>query len=414
MGQEHIDFLRRTDIFAVLDPAELADLAGGLEINRLSPDQIAIKQGDRGSSLFIVKSGELAVAITDNSEAVHVGNLGEGEFFGEMSLLTGTPRTATVRSITETTVLEVTKAILAPLLQRHGELASLMSRILSERQSSNLKTLMELERPSVNVEKETLAAQLTWRIGSFFQLPASIWGKTVDGIAGFSIGGPLGFILGKTDDTPSARPAAHDDRQIAFTTAIITLAAKMVAAGGSYSQREVAQLREIFDIPASDMANVTRIYNRAQGSPKGFEPYAQQIAKIFADQKAVLEELIGTLLKVSQSSGSGRMAMEQFIEQIAVLFGLSAQEVERLKVLDRRGKTPMASDTAEDYLTVLSISEGATLAEAKRAYHKLVREHHPDKLISEGMPEEFIRQANEKLALINTAYEQFRTEHQAA
>jgi len=408
--------LGNADIFAVLNRDELECLSHELVLTELASGQDAVTQGDGGSSLFLIISGHMSVVIVDAGTPVDVGDLHEGDFFGEMSLLTGTPRSATVRAISATTLIEVTKRQLAPLMQRHDELASLMGRALSERQGSNLKTLMEFERPSAEIEKETIAAQLSWRIQKFFDLPTSIWGKAVDGIAGFSIRGPLGFVLGRSDDAASGinLSATPDDRQVAFTTAIIVLAAKMTAAGGSYSQREVTQLQEIFDIPASDMANVTRIYNRAQGNARGFEPYAQQIAELFSDQRTVLEELIGTLLRVSRSGQSGTEEMLGVIEQISGLFGFSAEEFNRLKTLNPHKATSGSMDDAPDFRTILSIPDGATPGEAKRAYHKLVMKNHPDKLISEGMPEEFIKQANDKLALINIAYEQYQAAQEAA
>ncbi len=430
MSQDNRAFLRETDIFAILSAEELDTLCDDIDVRTLPKKQTAIAQGDGGNSLFIVTSGTLSVFINDGDANVHVGTLTEGDFFGEMSLLTGTPRTATVQATTVSTVIEVTKSRLAPLMQAHGELAALMGSALSIRQNSNLKTLMEFEHPGVHpgvdTEKETVAAQFTFRIKTFFELPTSIWGKAVDGLSGMSFGGPLGFAMGGKD-TPAPdfnSSSSSDERQIAFTTAIIVLAAKMTAAGGAYSQREIAMLKAEFDIPAGDMANVTRIYNRAQGSPKGFEPYARQIKELFSDQKTVLEELAGTLIRIARSDHAksdharsdpassdmaGTSKMLAFAAQISGIFGFSTQEFERLKTINEQRTTPGTAPNQSNYRAVLSISEDATPKEAKLAYHKLVRENHPDKLISDGMPEEFVKQANEKLSMINVAYEQYQS-----
>jgi len=416
VDSENLSFLQAADIFSVLDPDEFDDLSQGLQVTELVAEQASVTQGDAGSSLFIVVSGHLAVFITDAGTPVHVGDLYEGDFFGEMSLLTGTPRTATVRATLPTSVIEITKSRLAPLMQRHAELASMMGLALSERQSSNLKTLMEFEHPATETEQETVAAQLSYRISKFFELPVTVWGKAVDGISGFSFSGPLAYVLGRTDETASAgRPSAgSDDRQIAFTTAIIVIAAKMAAAGGSYSEREVGLLQEIFDIPAGDMANVRRIYNRAQGSPKGYEPFAEQIAELFKDRTTVLEELIGMLLKVAGSGTPGTEYKLRVIERVSVIFGFSSEEFERLQTINAQSTSAASGEETMDYLSVLSLPLNTTPEEAKQAYRRLVMENHPDKLIAEGMPEEFIKQANEKLAMINTAYEQFRAAHAVA
>jgi DnaJ like chaperone protein len=185
----------------------------------------------------------------------------------------------------------------------------------------------------------------------------------------------------------------------------------MAATGGSYSQREISLLQKFFDISATDMVNVTRIYNRAQGSPKGFEPYALQIVSLFKGQETVLEELVGTLLKIAHSAPGKRAGITEmldFTQQVASLFGFSVQEFERLKIIHAKDIEGLNDGTLIDYLSILSIPANATASQARRAYHKLVMENHPDKLISEGVPEEFIQLANEKLALINVAYEQYQ------
>lgn len=405
--------LQAADIFACLDAPELQELADSAEVRTFNPGQAAVTQGESGSSLFVVTSGRLSVYIDDGGSSVYVGDLWDGEFFGEMSLLTGTPRTATVQAANTATVIEVTKLSLAPLMQRHGELASLMGSTLSERQSSNLKTLMEFEPEERQFEQERSAAQFSFRIRNFFELPTNIWSKAVDGIGSFSFGGPLGHVLGKANDenTNSKKSGENLERgqgkQVAFTTAIITLAAKMAAAGGSYSQREISQLQKEFDIPAGDMANVTRIFNRAQGSAKGVEPYAQQIAQLFKEQPAVLEELIGTLLNVATGAGTAHPKSLEVIEKTATVFGFTSLEFDRIRSMRQQNRSATSPAEGPHYLTVLSLTEQATPAEAKRAYHKLAMENHPDRLVSEGLPEELIKQANDKLVLINTAYEQF-------
>ena len=63
-----------------------------------------------------------------------------------------------------------------------------------------------------------------------------------------------------------------------------------------------------------------------------------------------------------------------------------------------------------DYYAALEVSPTASEAEVKKAYRSLIRENHPDILIAQGMPQEFIDLANEKMAQINTAYEQIKTQ----
>ena len=62
----------------------------------------------------------------------------------------------------------------------------------------------------------------------------------------------------------------------------------------------------------------------------------------------------------------------------------------------------------KNYYKILGISASASESEIKQAYRKLVREYHPDRLIAEGLPQEFVDLANEKLAVINNAFDQIQ------
>lgn len=131
---------------------------------------------------------------------------------------------------------------------------------------------------------------------------------------------------------------------------------------------------------------------------------------VFNDQPLLLEELIVSLFRVASFAPTGQTAMVSFIKTLADLFGFSDSDFERLKSLGLNGADSGAAgaDGAVPYLAVLGLAEGASAAEAKRAYHKLAMANHPDKLMAAGVPPEFIAQANEKLTLINLAYEQFQ------
>ncbi len=409
--RDDLGFLSGVDIFSSLSEGELQQLLARATVRELTADTPVIVQGETGCSLFIVKDGALNVFLNEGGDDLPVGTLTTGDFFGEMSLLTGAPRSATVTPSMATTVFEITKAALEPFMHAHEDLAGHMSRTLSNRQVSNLKTVMEFERPIERQERETLAARMSFRIRSFFDLPTTIWGKAVGGLAGFSLKGPLGeAVCDETSGDEASDDGSDDgDKQLAFTTAVIVLVAKMATAGGSYGRRETDRLQKIFSIHASEMANVRRIYDRAQGNVGGFEPYAGQIAQMFKDEPAVLEELIGSLLDIAGADGQIHPNQETFIRNIGDLFGFDNAVYERLQTLHRNSQGGAAVSDAVDCLKILKVSQDASAAEVKIAHRKLVMENHPDKLIAQGMPAEFIEQANKKLAAINNAYDQFRT-----
>ena len=238
----------------------------------------------------------------------------------------------------------------------------------------------------------------------------SIWGKVIGGFAGFAIGGPLGLIMGTVaghayDKMKAGDAGRIDDnvnRQVAFTTAVIVLSAKMAKADGRVTRAEVDAFKELFHIPPDEMKNVGRLFDEAKKDANDFEPYAEQISMMFAHQPAVMEELLGGLFQIARADGVVHPKEIEFLRKTALIFGFSDVQFERLKAIhmgDLGG-----TDGAGSY-QVLGLSRKASDDEIKKTYRILIRENHPDTLIAQGMPQEFIDVANEKMAAINAAYD---------
>jgi len=130
--------------------------------------EIIVRQGDTGNSLFIIEEGVVGVRVKfDNRQtAVEVAKMGAGNFFGEMALLTGEHRTASIISVTETYLYEITKENIAPYIETEPRISRLLSNILTERKMGieSKKHADEAEE----IDKETLASQLFNKIQNFF------------------------------------------------------------------------------------------------------------------------------------------------------------------------------------------------------------------------------------------------------
>jgi small-conductance mechanosensitive channel/CRP-like cAMP-binding protein len=101
---------------------------------RYAPGETIVKEGDRSSSMFLIESGSVAVSIQGaTGENRELTVLEAGAAFGEISLLTGDPRTATVRAVSETTLVEIEKDSLAPILREHPQLVSELEATMEER-----------------------------------------------------------------------------------------------------------------------------------------------------------------------------------------------------------------------------------------------------------------------------------------
>ena len=129
-----------------------------------------VQQDDGGTSLFLVVDGLLDVAVKDEKATRVVAQVLPGQFFGEMSLLTGDPRSATVTTETEATLYEIRREDLAPMLQERPELAESLSRALAERRRRNDEALSREANVESRVVRSTLAEQFLKRIHQVFHI----------------------------------------------------------------------------------------------------------------------------------------------------------------------------------------------------------------------------------------------------
>ena len=192
-------------------------------------------------------------------------------------------------------------------------------------------------------------------------------------------------------------------KSVAFTIATIALGAKMAKADGVVTRDEVDAFKRVFRVPPKDVKDVSRVFDQARKDSRGFEPYARQIAGMFADNPAVLEELLYCLTLIARADGVMHPEEVKYLRSVADIFGLDDHAFERITEVSGD------LDTSDPY-KILGVSRDMTNDEIKSAYRSLVRENHPDKLIADGLPEELIDMATEKLAAINDAFDKVSAE----
>ncbi|HVG35325.1 MAG TPA: cyclic nucleotide-binding domain-containing protein [Pyrinomonadaceae bacterium] len=134
-GHAVIDRLSAVDIFRPLTDAETAALAEATVCHGFAPGELVIRAGTKGSSMFIVHRGRVDVQIADNGRPRTVATLKEGDFFGEMALFTGEPRTANVVAQEETEVLEIGHQAVKRLFDTNPALVESLSRTIAERRA---------------------------------------------------------------------------------------------------------------------------------------------------------------------------------------------------------------------------------------------------------------------------------------
>ena len=238
----------------------------------------------------------------------------------------------------------------------------------------------------------------------------SFLGHIITGAHELPFGGPLGALLERvarhlpTWHTQADGGDRNGDprRRIAFTIAVIALGAKMARADGAVTRDEVAAFREVFQVPVGEEDHVRLVFDLARKSTAGFESYARQIGRLFAGDRAVLENLLGGLFHIALADGRVCPAEDAYLREVARHFGFNVGDYARI----RAHHVGVEEQGTEDPHAILGVGKDASLGVIREAYHRLVRESHPDLVIAQGLPPECIALATARVARINSAYDQ--------
>jgi DnaJ like chaperone protein len=231
----------------------------------------------------------------------------------------------------------------------------------------------------------------------------AIWTVLLGAATGVALGGPLGALIGGVIGAAAGRriKPAQDRRTragVTFTIAVIALAAKMARADGAVVEAEWRAFERLFQVPTTERANVYRFYQLAQGSTAGFEAYASQVGALFADDPAMREDVLDALFVIAKADGAIRPSELDFLQATARALNLDDLAFHRLQAAHLA--LPEDSPWA-----ILGLTPGASAEAIRAAWLALIKEHHPDRLTGKGVPLEFVRAAQARVAAINVAYE---------
>ena len=232
----------------------------------------------------------------------------------------------------------------------------------------------------------------------------TIWGNLVGGFIGFSFAGPIGALIGSIigGKISSARRGGFQQSfvqsQQIFVISLVILTAKLAKADGQVSKEELIAIKEKLKIPDHEIDQVGKIFNKAKEDSLGYEPYAKQIAQIYQNKPAVLDEVINILFYIAESDGKVSNSELAMIKNIAQIFNLTDIQFEGIKE-SRKG-----SDKLNPYI-VLGCTSNDDFATIRKRYLQLSKEHHPDALISKGVPKEVIEESKKKMRAINSAFD---------
>ena len=232
----------------------------------------------------------------------------------------------------------------------------------------------------------------------------SIWGKILGGATGFAFGGPIGALLGGVAGhaldkikTKKKLPEETALKQIGFTIGVIVLSAKMAKADGKVTEDEIRAFKEKINVPDSEIKNVAKLWDQAKKTTDGFQIYARQIANLLEKNSSVLEELLKLLIIIALADGKITIPEIKYLKEVGNIFGFSEEDFERIY----SSKSGVSSDPYQ----ILGVSRDASIDEIKQKWKQLAINHHPDRLISQGIPEDLIHKSTSRLKEINNAWD---------
>jgi len=177
--EQVLGFLSTVDFLEALGTEKLELLARQAKFQLFAAGEKVCVQGDAGDCFYIIRSGKVAVDVRDaQGETILNFEMATGNYFGEMALLTGEPRSATVAAVTDTELLTVSKDDLREVIVAHPEVEKIISKVLAQRQLRTEQAREEAEEVRATrdgrVESkggstlEQLSEQLLRKIQAFF------------------------------------------------------------------------------------------------------------------------------------------------------------------------------------------------------------------------------------------------------
>lgn len=252
----------------------------------------------------------------------------------------------------------------------------------------------------------------------------SWWGKAVGGTVGFMLGGPLGALLGAAaghqfDKQPSATPEPTSDERLqsAFFTATFSVMGHLAKADGQVSQDEIRLASQVMDrLSLSPHLRELARHLFAKGKDADF-PLDDVLGQLASETRSrnVLRMFVEIQVFAAYADGQMHHAERLILERVSAHLGFSSSELKQVEALvqaeiqhDFSGPRNTQHGSLADAYALLGIAAEVDDAQVKRAYRRLMSQHHPDKLVSKGLPEEMMKLATAKAQQIKGAYERVK------
>lgn len=257
------------------------------------------------------------------------------------------------------------------------------------------------------------------------------WGKIIGGVLGFGVANIFGAIIGiwighyfdkgLTTDFSSLNTAEQERIQSSFFATTFQLLGHVAKADGRVSEQEIAAAEGVMNhlgLSSELRKSAIDYFNQGKQANFDWQSPLSEFAQLARRQRNLKQMFIEIQIQVAFADGSIEAKEQALLFEFARVLGFSRILIQQLMVMvqaqqqfHQRGaganmnqKQASASMLKQAYQS-LGVDETASDKEVKRAYRKLMAQHHPDKLVAKGLPEHMIKVATEKTQDIKSAYE---------
>jgi len=254
------------------------------------------------------------------------------------------------------------------------------------------------------------------------------WGKALGGAFGFMVGGPLGALMGVAFGHNFDRGmtgigqsdwkgSGNQDRvQAAFFTATFSVMGYIAKADGKVTRDEIRLAEEVMrqlGLDGEMRESAKKLFNEGKSDDFPIDEVLDQFKSELRRRTTLLQMFLEIQLQAAYADGLMDPSEEKVLAHICQRLGIPLVQLKRMEEMLKAGfggqrQSSSGQSSLPDAYAIVGVEKSVSDADLKKAYRRLMSQHHPDKLVAKGLPDEMIKDATAKTQQIKSAYELIR------